>query len=305
MWGVWVLVATPAVMILVIGILILVYQRSIFDVIMGLLLVVFCMALGAGATVTLLGIQADRKLAALQVDFVSKVSHELKTPLTSIRMFVETLKMGRVTEPEKVAQCLGVIDKETQRLSVLIGRLLSWGAMESGAFKVDRRPVQVRALIDKALEAFRPQTMTAKVQLTVDVEPDLPLVNADEAAIVDALLNLLNNALKYGGKDKRIEFHAGLSEDGQVLITVRDFGIGIDLSHQSRIFDRFYRADERYARSIGGTGLGLAIARHIVVAHEGSINVESAPEKGSTFSVILPVLMELEEKHEQRAGFDR
>lgn len=289
MWGVWFLVAIPTLAILTCGILILVYQKTVFDVIIGLLLVLFCGALGAGVTLVVIGIRLDRRLNALQIDFISKVSHELKTPLTSIRMFAETLALGRVKDPEKVTACLGVIAQETDRLSVLIGRLLSWGAMESGAFEVALVPTRPIDLVHPIAEAFRPQIDHARGTLTVDVPEDLPKVPADAAAFGDALMNLLTNALRYGGEQKRIELRARRRGVDKVEVSVRDWGIGIELHHQFRIFDRFYRADERFSRTVGGTGLGLAIARHIVLAHAGLIELESKPGEGSTFTIVLPV----------------
>ena len=289
MWGVWFLVAIPTLLILTCGILILVYQKTVFDVIIGLLLVCFCGALGAGVTLVVIGIRLDRRLSQLQIDFISKVSHELKTPLTSIRMFAETLKLGRVKDPEKVQACLDVIAKETDRLSVLIGRLLSWGSMESGAFQVVLVPVRPIDLVRGVVEAFRPQVEHAKGSVVLDIPEDLPEVRADVAAFGDALMNLLTNALRYGGESKRIEISARRRGEAELELAVRDWGIGIELQHQFRIFDRFYRADERYSRTVGGTGLGLSIARHIVLAHDGTIEVKSRPGEGSTFSIVLPV----------------
>ncbi len=276
-------------MVLICGILILVYQQSPFDVAMGVLLVSICFALGAGAALTIIGLRADRRLAALQIDFVSKVSHELKTPLTSIRMFVDTLRMGRVKDQEKIDHCLAVIDKETDRLSQLLGRLLSWGAMEAGAYKLSLARVAPATIVERALEMFDAQAQVAKADITVDVHDDLPDVEADREAMVDTLLNLLTNALRYGGEPKRVWVTARPSFGG-VLITVRDNGIGIALQDQPLIFDRFYRADERYARAAGGTGLGLAIARHVVLAHNGSLDVDSRPGEGSEFTIRLPAL---------------
>ncbi len=285
--GVWALVAIPALAILVCGILILVYQQSVFEVTIGLLLVMFCAALGAGATVTLLGIRADRRLAALQIDFVSKVSHELKTPLTSIRMFVDTLRMGRVKERPQVDHCLEVISKETDRLSLLIGRLLSWGAMEAGAFKLDRQRVDVKSVVSSAISVFQPQLHEKKVQLSVDIEDDLPVIKVDATALVDALVNLLTNALKYRGESERIEISAR-KKNGKLAISVRDFGLGIAKREQPRIFERFYRSDARDVKAISGTGLGLAIARHVVLAHGGTIDLDSKVEEGSTFTIVIP-----------------
>lgn len=288
-WGVWFLVAIPTVAILVCGILILAYQQTVFDVIIGLLLVLFCAALGAGVTLVVIGIRMDRRLSALQIDFISKVSHELKTPLTSIRMFSETLKLGRVKDPVRVQACIDVITQETDRLSVLIGRLLSWGAMESGAYKVVLEPVRPIDLVRPSTSAFAPQIEHAGGVLTLDIPDDLPEVSADPAALGDALMNLLTNALRYGGEAKKVEVSARLRSPTEVEIAVRDWGIGIELHHQFRIFDRFYRADERLSRAVGGTGLGLAIARHIVLAHQGTIELKSKPGEGSTFTLVLPV----------------
>ena len=290
MLGVWFLVAIPTLLVLTCAILILVYQQTAFDVAIGVVLATLCAALGAGSAVTIAGLMADRKLAALQLDFVSKVSHELKTPLTAIRMFVETLQMGRVQDQAKVDHCLRVISKETHRLSHLIGRLLSWGQMESGAYSVDIEPEQPGDVVTAVVKAVEPQLLAAKMELDVTIADDLPLVSADLPALADALLNLLSNAIRYSGKSERIALTVERRGEDKVAFSVVDEGIGIELKHQSRIFDRFYRADERYARSTGGTGLGLAIARHIVLAHGGSIDVKSRLGSGSTFSVVLPVL---------------
>ncbi|MFO0727169.1 MAG: ATP-binding protein [Myxococcota bacterium] len=302
MWGVWFLVAIPTVLILTCGILILAYQQSFFEVVIGLSLVIFCGALGAGVTLVVIGIRIDRRLSSLQMDFVSKVSHELKTPLTSIKMFVDTLKLGRVKDPAQTAECLEVIAKETDRLNILISRLLSWGAMEAGAYKIAAEEVGTDRLVRIALDAFEPQRLAGAAELTVNLAPDLPVVRADSSALADALLNLLTNALRYGGEHKRIEVSARRRGDTEVEIAVRDHGIGIELQHQVRIFERFYRADERYSRAVGGTGLGLAIAQHIVVAHRGKIEVKSRPGEGSTFTIVLPIVSPITEEEQQLPG---
>jgi two-component system phosphate regulon sensor histidine kinase PhoR len=284
-----VLVAIPTLLVLTCGILILIFQQSVFDVVIGLLLVLFCIALGAGAAITLLGIHADRRLAELQIEFVSKVSHEFKTPLTSIRMFVETLKLGRVQEQARIEYCLDVISKETDRLSTLISRLLSWGAMEAGAFHIELEKKPAKELIDLALRAFEPQVIASGAKLEVKLEDELPIIDVDSTVMVDAILNLLNNALRYGGEDKQIRLEAQRREDGRVAISVQDRGVGIEQKHQRRIFERFYRVDDSY-HGKGGTGLGLAIARHVVLAHGGQIELKSEPGAGSTFTILLPAV---------------
>jgi len=284
---VWFLVAFPATIVLTCGILILAFQQGAFDVIMGVVLLVITAALGAGASLTIVDLRRDRRLAALQLDFVSKVSHELKTPLTSIRMFTDTLKLGRAREPEKVEQCVEVISKETERLTELIGRLLSWGAMEQGEFKVKPIRASPQALVDKAISSVSSRAQAADIELTTELADDVPDVMADGVHLVDALVNLLSNALNYG-QGKPVHVKVERRGENRVAIDVIDHGIGIEPRHQSRIFDRFYRADERYARATGGTGLGLAIARHIVLAHDGTIEINSRPGDGSTFTVVLP-----------------
>ena len=288
MLGVWTLVAIPAVLVLTCAVLILVYHQTTFDVIMGVFLVVLCVAIGAGADLTLTGIVKDRKLAELQLDFVSKVSHELKTPLTSIRMFTETLMLGRVNEPEKVDNCLQIISTETDRLSHLIGRLLSWGRMEAGAFEINTENKSPEELVQSVLKTFDAQAQAAQTLIEVDIEENLPEIAVDSQAMTDAILNLLSNAVRYSPDSNKIWLHVRMTTDKFLEIIVRDEGIGIELNEQSRIFERFYSADERVSRSTGGTGLGLAIAEHIVTAHEGTIGVESQPRKGSTFTIKLP-----------------
>ena len=256
---------------------------------MGVFLVVLCITIGAGAALTLTGIVKDRKLAALQLDFVSKVSHELKTPLTSIRMFTETLILGRVSEPEKVESCLKVIATETDRLSHLIGRLLSWGRMEAGAFAVERELQAPTNIVSQALKTFDAQARAKETEVIVEMDSEVPDVRLDAVAITDAILNLLSNAVRFSPGKNKIWVSVRKNGTRYVDIAVKDEGIGIERNEHSRIFERFYSADERISRSTGGTGLGLSIAEHIVLAHGGRILVQSQLGKGSTFTIRLPV----------------
>jgi two-component system phosphate regulon sensor histidine kinase PhoR len=288
MLGVWLLVAIPALLVLSCAVLILVYHQSSFDVAMGVFLVCLCITIGAGAGLTIAGILKDRKLAALQMDFVSKVSHELKTPLTSIRMFTQTLQRGRIDDPKKIENCLEVISKETDRLSLLIGRLLSWGRMEAGAFAINPEALQPETFVLQAIAAFESQAQAAMTKIDFSFEPNLPLLSVDAQALTDAIVNLLSNALRFSPDSDTIWVSIKRNGPKFIDISVRDEGVGIELKEQSRIFERFYSADERISRSTGGTGLGLAIAKHIVSAHDGVISVESKPQNGSTFTIQLP-----------------
>ena len=293
--GVWTLVAIPTLLVLTCAVLILVYQQTTFDVIMGVFLVVLCITIGAGAALTLTGISKDRKLAALQLDFVSKVSHELKTPLTSIRMFTDTLILGRVSEPEKVESCLQVIATETDRLSHLIGRLLSWGRMEAGAFALERQLVSPSEVVTQALKAFEAQARAKEAEIIVEIDNEIPDIRLDLIAMTDAILNLLSNAVRFSPETKKVWVSAQRNGARYVDISVKDEGIGIERNEHSRIFERFYSADERISRSTGGTGLGLSIAEHIVLAHGGRILVQSQLGKGSTFTIRLPIEVSEEE----------
>jgi two-component system phosphate regulon sensor histidine kinase PhoR len=282
------LILLPSVMIGAVGILVLVFQRATVDVVLGVLILAFCAALGAGIVLTLSSIRRRARLSALQTAFVSKVSHDLRTPLTSIRMFVETLQMGRIHDTERYNECLGVLAAETARLSSMIDRLLDWARMEAGRKQYQFTTTSVSDVVDQAIAAFRPQTLSGAVKLAVEVEPDLPAIQADGEALSEVLLDLLNNAYKYTGEEKQITVRA--RRDGRsVVLSVTDNGPGIPRSEHVRIFERFYRGSEPSTREIEGSGLGLAMARHTIDAHHGTIHLESEVGRGSTFSLVLPV----------------
>lgn len=255
------------------------------------LLVLFYAALAIGVVYTARTLYREAKLSRLKTDFVSLVSHELRTPLTSIRMFIETLSLGRVTDPAQTQEVLGMLSKETERLSELIERVLDWARLESGRRTYHRAPVTVDDLVDTSLAAFRAQRFNATVALTVDVPKDLPAVDVDRDAIAGALLNLVQNAYKYTGEVKKIDVRARAEKKG-IAIDVVDNGVGIAPRDRKRVFDRFYRVDNLLTRKTEGSGLGLAIARRIVEAHGGTISVKSEVGKGSTFTLHLPIAKE-------------
>jgi signal transduction histidine kinase len=252
------------------------------------LLVIFYLTLALGGVFTARALYREAQLSHLKTDFVSLVSHELRTPLTSIRMFIETLLLGRITDPQQTREVLGVLAKETERLSELIERVLDWSRIESGRKWYERAPVPVADLVNASLAAFRAQTLDAKVTLRTEVPADLPRVEVDPDAIAGAVLNLLQNAFKYTGDDKQIAVRAR-HEHRAVVIEVEDNGVGIPPRDRKRIFERFYRVDNLLTRKTAGSGLGLAIARRIVEAHGGRIQVRSEIGKGSCFSIHLPV----------------
>jgi len=280
-------VFVPAGMMLAVGILILVYGSVARDYVFGGLILALVTTTVAGTAATLAVLYREAEVARLQTDFVNKVSHDLRTPLTSIRMFVETLQLGRISDPARQSEALEIIADETARLSGLINRLLDWARMESGRRSYQLRRQRVDGIVDAALQAFEPQRLAGNVEVTRSVEAGLPEVWVDAQAITEALLNLLNNAHKYTGREKRIALVAR-KQGGAVLLTVQDNGPGIARREQKRIFDKFYRGEDPLTREIEGTGLGLAMVKHIVGAHAGKVSVESELGKGAAFTIALP-----------------
>ncbi len=278
----------PAALMLTVGILILVFGSAARDYVFGGLILALVTTTIIGTAATLAVLYREANVAKLQTEFVNKVSHDLRTPLTSIRMFVETLQMGRLPDPARQAEALAILSDETARLSALINRLLDWARMESGKRAYHFRPEPVGPVVDTALRAFEPQLLACPAVLHRDVPDGLPAVRCDREAIVEALLNLLQNAFKYTGPDKRITVSARL-EGPVVLIRVADNGPGIAPRDQKRIFEKFYRAKDPLDRSIEGSGLGLSMVKHIVSAHRGKVSVSSQLGAGTTFTVALPV----------------
>jgi signal transduction histidine kinase len=259
-------------------------NRVVYAVLLGL----FYLTLTFGVVYTGRALYREAKLSRMKTDFVSLVSHELRTPLTSIRMFIETLALGRLKDPAQMQEVLQLLTRETERLSVLIERVLDWARIESGRKEYQREPVRVEELVETALAAFRAQRLEGGMDLKVELAQGLPTVEADRHAVSGALLNLLQNAYKYSGQDKRIELTAR-ADRKWVSLSVRDNGVGISSKDRKRIFERFYRVDNLLTRKTEGSGLGLAITKRIIEAHGGRIKVDSEVGRGSRFTLQLPV----------------
>jgi two-component system, OmpR family, phosphate regulon sensor histidine kinase PhoR len=232
-------------------------------------------------------VRREANLSQLQSDFVSKVSHELRTPLTSIRLFSDTLTLRR-SDPEAIETCISGLKREGARLQDLIDRLLDWGRMESGNRRYHRQPTDVYAIVKRAMRDFEAVRERQSAHVVVELPEGLPPLFGEAASISDALLNLLTNASKYGGHPAEIVLRASATSR-HVRIAVQDNGLGIPAREHKRIFQKFYRVDDRLSRDKEGSGLGLAIAKHVVKAHRGRIEVSSAPGRGSVFTIVLPV----------------
>ena len=241
----------------------------------------------AGVVLVLHDISDLRRLERVRRDFVANVSHELKTPLTAIQGFAETLLGGALDDAQNSRRFLEIIRDHAARLGRLTDDLLKLSQIEAGKLELDLRPVAVPDLIASCVETARLQGGQKDLALVIDSAPGLPPVRGDSARLREVLQNLLDNAVQYTPAGGRITVSAA-AEDGGVVISVADTGIGIPKADQERIFERFYRVDAVRSREVGGTGLGLAIARHLVEAHGGRLTVESEVGRGSTFSVFLP-----------------
>jgi signal transduction histidine kinase len=232
-------------------------------------------------------VDRDVQLAEMRARFVSSVSHELKTPLTSIRMFAETLALGRHRTNLDRSEYLHTIVNESERLSRLVDNVLDVTRIEEGRRIYQMQPVSLAEVVDSAVRAVQYPLSQQGFQLDLDVANDLPPVTADRDALQQALLNLIANAMKYSGDSRTIALRLRRQE-GDAAIDVIDRGIGIDESHQDQIFEKYYRVRSTDTDRVPGAGLGLTLAMHAVAAHGGRLLVSSALGRGSTFTVRIP-----------------
>lgn len=283
----------PGLLLLSVGILVLVFGHQPHDYVFGILIVSLAATLAGGISATFSYVRRSTSLARLQAEFVQRVSHDLRTPLTGIRLFVETLQTGRVSDPERVKECLDVIQAETGRLTGMVERLLGWARMEAGKRVFHMQRVSVNEVVDRALGALEIERKLAEVrergELKIDRNvADMPLfVEVDVDAMAEAVLNLLQNAVRYTGEDKHIGIATSL-RDKEVLITVSDNGPGIAKHEQGKIFEKFHRAVDPAKPDVIGSGLGLSIVHQIVRAHLGSVVVDSDVGHGARFTIALP-----------------
>lgn len=233
-------------------------------------------------------ISKEMALAKLKSDFVSNVSHELRTPLALIRLYAETLELGRINTQDKKHQYYRIIRKESERLTALINNILDFSRIEAGRKEYEFRETDIAELVRNTLDSYRYQVEQQGFSLEENIEGNLPTVYVDREAIARALVNLVNNALKYSSDEKFLGVKL-YKDQGAVKLEVVDHGIGIERRDQTKIFEKFYRAGDPLVHNTKGSGLGLSLVQHITQAHGGDIEVESTPGHGSKFTLSLPV----------------
>ncbi len=241
-----------------------------------------------GALMVLNDVTRLKRLEKIRREFVANVSHEIKTPITAIKGFVETLQDGAIKNPENAERFLEIIGRHADRLEAIVEDLLSLSKIEMGAEGQEVPLVETRLkdVIETSIQICEANASAKKIDIELSCPGDIT-TKIDPPLLEQAFVNLLDNAIKYSNKGKTVWVEVSQREN-EIVISVRDHGCGIERRHLTRIFERFYRVDKARSRQLGGTGLGLAIVKHVVQVHGGRVTVESAPSKGSTFSLYLP-----------------
>jgi signal transduction histidine kinase len=241
-----------------------------------------------GLVLTLRSVSHELELARLKSDFVSTVSHEFKSPLTSIRQLAEMLQSGRVPSEERRQKYYDVLLEQSERLALLTDNILSLAKIESGRAALAFETTDIPALLAGVVTSIQERVRHEGFDIGLDIEGTLPLLSVDRTAFSQAITNLIDNAIKYSGESRKVSVRAAV-EGKAAAIAVRDCGIGIRKEDLQRLFERFYRAGDELTRAVKGSGLGLTLVKEIVEAHRGTIEVESEPGRGSVFTIRLPL----------------
>ncbi len=240
-----------------------------------------------GAVMILRDVSREREIDRLKTDFISSVSHELRTPLTSIKAYASTMLRDRNMPDDLRQNFLKTIDEESNVLKSLIDGLLDISRFEAGTVKMTHEPVDVEATIDRVISSLQPLADKKSIEIKKNVEPELARLLGDESRMRSLIRNLVHNAIKFSPSGGHVLVAAKCVAD-ELIVTVSDYGVGIPKEYLPKIFDRFYRVNQP-GKKTKGTGLGLAIVKDIVVMHQGRIDVESEPGKGTTFTIHLPL----------------
>ena len=235
-------------------------------------------------------VRKERRANQLKSEFIANVSHELKTPLSLIRMFGELLAYGE-RKPDVTHEYAQIITRESDRLTALIDNVLDFARTERGKVSYEFRNVNLEAIITRVAELYAHRVAQQKTDLIIDIEPDLPPVSVDESAITLLLLNLVENALKYGCPEGNGKIHISLKRQAQaIVLRVSDDGPGITADDQRRVFERFYRGRRAPEQpTVRGSGIGLSLVKQIAEAHGGKVRLTSQPNTGTTFDITLPL----------------
>jgi two-component system, OmpR family, phosphate regulon sensor histidine kinase PhoR len=242
-----------------------------------------------GVVMVLHDVTALRRLERVRTEFVANVSHELRTPLTAIRGYLETLLGGALEEPENARNFLEIVVRHSERLGRLLDDLTDLSNIELGRIRLRLEPTRLHEVVASVLGIIWPRAEKGEVTLVDAVPADLPPVVADHDRLVQILINLVDNAVKYTSPGGTVTMEARSAGEGRVEVAVRDTGMGIPPQDLPRVTERFYRVDKARSRELGGTGLGLAIVKHLVIAHGGELWIESEPGRGTTVRFTLPV----------------
>ena len=281
-------VILPVILSTSVGIVSIALGEKANNLVVGVLVICFAVASIGGAVTATVLLGRKARTARLQSDFLANVSHELRTPLSAIRMYAQTLQTGRLREdPKKVEECLDTIVRETEWLETMIDQALTWRSAAKDRVVLELHIEPVADAVKTALDRFSLLVAPGEVNLTTEVRTTAPLAH-DSNGIVTVLLNLLINAYKYTGEDKRIAVRA-FDRGDEVVLEVEDNGIGIPSKDRRRVFEPFFRADDRLRAKSTGAGLGLAITRALVIAHGGTIEACSREGPGTRMIVRLPV----------------
>jgi signal transduction histidine kinase len=228
------------------------------------------------------------ELVNAKTSFVSNVTHELKTPIAVIKLAVETIELGRYRGEAERDKYLRTITRESDRLAQLVDNILDFSRLEAGQRLLHRSPLDVRDVVNSAMDSFKLRLEDAGFQYEVLLPDQLPKVLGDGRALQHCVLNLLDNAVKYSRERKEVKV-AVASQNGQVSLSVSDRGIGIPPEERERIFEKFARVETGLVHDVKGAGLGLSLVDMLVRAHHGTVEVDSTPGEGSTFTILLPV----------------